>query len=105
MSHACVLTDNTNGGSKRSVLEALGCGRPPIVMSDSDKTTEYVREAGFGAIVDPTPGAIREAVDSFKKSPPDPQIGIDYINSKYTQYHYANSIKEGIVKICHKESI
>ena len=100
MSHTCLITSDNSGGSQRAVLEAMACGIPPIVMADSDKTTEYVRESGFGAIVEPEVGAIREAVESLKKNPPDPQKGIDYIQSKYTQYHYANAVKSGIESIC-----
>lgn len=99
MSHTCLITSNDQGGSQRSVLEAMACGIPPIVMSDSDKCREYVEESGFGAIVEPNESAIREAVDNFVKNPPDPQKGIAYISSKYTERHYANIIKQGIESI------
>ena len=100
MSHSVLITSADNGGSQRSVLEAMACGIPPIVMVDSDKCREYVEEAGFGAIVAPTPQAIREAVENFIKNPPDQKKGIDYIQSKFTERHYANKIKEGILSIC-----
>jgi glycosyltransferase involved in cell wall biosynthesis len=100
MSRTCVLTADNSGGSQRSVLEAMAVGIPPIVMSDNDKTTEFVRESGFGKIVLPEPSAIRNAVDELIKSPPDSQIGINYIKSKYTEHHYAEKLKKGIESIC-----
>lgn len=99
MSHTVLLTADDTGGSQRSVLEAHAAGIPPIVMSDSTMTTEYVRESGFGKIVDPNPEAIREAVEWYKHNPKESQKGIDYINSKYTQNHYADIIKTGIESI------
>lgn len=94
MSHTVLLTADDTGGSQRSVLEAMAAGIPPVVMSDSTMTTEYVREAGFGKIVDPNPEAIREAVEALKGT--SGQAGIDYIKSKYTQGHYANQIEHGL---------
>lgn len=99
MSHTTVLTADTHGGSQRSVLESMAAGVPVIAMSDSDKTTEYVRESGFGAVVEPRAEAIRDAIDSFKRTPIDPQIGIDYIKSKWTEYHYADVVRDGILSI------
>lgn len=100
MSKTCVITAGSDGGCQRTVLEAMAVGIPPIVMSDSDKTTEYVKEAGFGLIVDPNAQAIRNAVDRLIKSPQDPKKGWDYINSKYTQQHYAKALYDGISEIC-----
>lgn len=99
MAHTCLITSRNEGGSQRSVLEAMACGIPPVVMSDSDKNREYVEEAGFGAIVEPDANRIREVVDDMIARPHDPQKGIAYISSKYTQYHYADKIKEGILSI------
>lgn len=99
MSHTTLLTANTHGGSQRAVLESMACGIPPIVMSDSDKTTEYVAESGFGVIVEPDSNKIRAAVEHLILNPQDPQKGIDYIASKYTEYHYADGIKAGIESI------
>lgn len=101
MSRTCVITSDSSGGSQRTVLEAMAVGIPPIVMEDSDKTTEYVKESGFGKIVPPNPEDIREAVREFVANPPDPQKGIDYIKSKYTAHHYAEEMKQGILKICY----
>lgn len=98
-SRTCVITSNSQGGSQRTVLEAMAVGIPPVVMADSDKTTEYVEESGFGKIVLPDPQEIRDAVNELIANPPDPQKGIDYIKSKYTAEIYAQKVKEGILSI------
>lgn len=98
MSHAVVITSRDDGGSQRAVLEAMACGIPPIVMVDSDKCREYVEEARFGAVVSPTEEGIRKAVEDMTLLA-DPKKGIDYIASKYTERHYADKIKEGILSI------
>lgn len=99
MALTCLITSGSDGGSQRSVLEAMACGIPPIVMEDSEKCREYVEEAGFGKVVAPDVNSIRSAISSIEQNPPDPQKGIDYIKSKYTEQHYANKIKEGILNI------
>ena len=95
-SKTCVVTAGSDGGCQRTVLEAMACGIPVVAMNDSDKTTEYVLESGFGRIVAPQPSAILAAVQDLIVEAPNPQVGIDYINSKYTQHHYAKALKEGI---------
>lgn len=99
MSHTCLITSSDIGGSQRAVLEAMACGIPPIVMTDSRKCSEYVREARFGEVTEPNIYSIRQAVERLIKNPPDPQRGIDYIKSKYTENHYADIIKKGIESI------
>lgn len=99
MAHSTVITSSDIGGSQRSVLESMACGIPPIVMADSTMTTEYVREANFGKIVEPNVEDIKKAVQEIIDNPPDPQKGIDYIRSKYSEYHYADGVKAGIQEI------
>lgn len=99
MAKTVLITSSDVGGSQRSVLEAMACGVMPIVMEDSTMTTEYVRESGFGIICKPEVSAIREAVQKAIENPQDPKIGINYIKSKYTEYHYADGIKKGIESI------
>lgn len=96
-SHTVVNTASFWGGGQRLTLEAMACGVPPIVMSDSPKNCEYVREAGFGVICTPNPEAVRKAIEEAKTQ--DPQKGIDYIQSKWTSKNYAARLKAGINKI------
>lgn len=96
MSHTCVITADSTGGCQRTVLEAMAVGIPPVVMKDSDKTTEYVKESGYGVIVEPDVTEIRRVVGKLIRHPLDPQLGQDYINSKYTHHHYAEAMRKGI---------
>lgn len=96
-SYTAVNTSDFWGGGQRMTLEAMACDIPPIVMSDSPKNREYVEESGFGLVVDPNPEAIRSAIAQLKA---DPQTGgREYIKSKYSARHYADSLLEGIQMI------
>lgn len=44
-SHIILVPSASNGGSQRTVLEAMACNTPIIVMSDSDKCSEFLRKA------------------------------------------------------------
>lgn len=95
---ACVQTSDYWGGGQRCTLEAMACGIPPIVMSDSPKNREYVEESGFGLVCDPDGESIRRAVEEIRANPPDPRKGREYIESKWTPRHYAKSLKAAIEK-------
>lgn len=96
MCYTTVVPCGTNGGAQRVVLESMACGTPVIVASDNDKCVEFVKESGFGRIVEPVGIEIREAIEELISHPLDPQIGLDYIQSKWTQHHYAKSLEEAI---------
>lgn len=98
-SHTCVQTADYWGGGQRCTLEAMACGVPVICMEDSPKNREYVEESGFGFVVYPNKEEIKKAVDKIKENPLDPQIGVDYINSKWTSKHYAEQLKKAINKV------
>lgn len=93
-SEACVQTSDYWGGGQRCTLEAMACGIPVVCMSDSPKNREYVEESGFGAVCEPNAEDIRRAVESVRGM--DPQIGVDYVKSKWTGRHYANALLEWI---------
>lgn len=94
-SKTVVNTASYWGGGQRETLEAMACNIPPIVMSDSPKNMEYVLESGFGAIADPTPESIHEAIKKTKGM----TGGRKYILSKWTEQHYANAIMSAINEI------
>lgn len=97
MAKTCVVTSADNGGSQRTVLEAMACNIPMVVMSDSNKTSEYVRDCGVGAIVEPDANKIRAAVEEWK----DRKINTrDWVVKNYSEFVYANQMKEGIESIC-----
>lgn len=91
-----LVTAANIGGGQRNVLESMACNVPPIVMSDSDKNTEFVNESGFGLIVDPEVEAIKEALakqHEFKSN------GRDYILSKYSAEIYADKLHKGLKSV------
>jgi glycosyltransferase involved in cell wall biosynthesis len=95
-SHCCVQTSDFWGGGQRCTLEAMACGIPVICMEDSPKNMEYIKESGFGAIVYPNKESIKVAVEKIKENPLDPQIGVDYVKSKWTSRHYADNLIKAI---------
>ena len=65
-------------------------------MSDSTMTTEYIRECGIGAIVEPEVNAIRAAVEEWKDKTVNSR---DWILKNYSEYTYADKIRDGITSI------
>lgn len=99
-SWCCVNTSEYWGGGQRVTLEAMACGIPVIVMNDSPKNREYVEESGAGIVCDPNPEAIRKAVEEIKNwSPEQRSKGRAYVESKWTEKHYADNILKGINQI------
>lgn len=98
-SYTVVNTSEYWGGGQRSTLEAMACGVMPIVMSDSPKNMEYVLESNFGDIVEPNPEAIKRIVEFRKMNPQPSNLGVQYVQSKYTEQHYATALVEGIESI------
>lgn len=96
-SKTCLVTSIWYGGSQRTVLEALAMNIPLIVMSDSDKTSEYVLDAGEGMVVQPDPQAIREALQESLHKTVNTR---GYILDKWSEMHYADAIEAGLKKIC-----
>ena len=96
MSSTVCIPSGPDGGSQRVVLESFACGVPVICSKDNDKCAEFVRESGFGKLVDPIPELFRDAVNELVAAPLDPQVGVDYIRSKWTEYHYADALEKGI---------
>lgn len=101
-SRVCVIPSRTDGGSQRTVLEAMSMNVPVVVCSDSDKTSEYVADASrsnfyTGEVVDPTPDAIADGIAKTLMVPTSQ--GRDYIKSKWMAAHYANAIEDGLKKL------
>jgi glycosyltransferase involved in cell wall biosynthesis len=97
----CLITSANNGGSQRTVLEAMAMNVPVIVMSDSDKTSEYVFDAidkGYkvGAVVPPEEGAIRRAINEWLDAKAN---GRQFILDKWSHVVYANSLEEGLQRL------
>ena len=95
-SKCVVVTSTAQGGSQRTVLEAMAMNIPVIVMSDSDKTTEYALEGG-GYICDPEPAKIREKIEKVMNEPVKTR---DYILSKWSHIIYADNLEEKLLELC-----
>ena len=96
MSKTTVITSSDIGGSQRAVLESLSCNVPCIVMADSTMTSEYIREAGEGAIVEPNVEEIRRAVDEWK----DKKVNTrEWILKNYSEFSYADKVRDGILSL------
>jgi len=91
-SYVCVQTSDYWGGGQRCTLEAMSCGIPVVCMTDSPKNREYIEESGIGMIVEPDAFSIKKAVEYLKANPIDIQKSRDYIMSKWTARHYADSL-------------
>lgn len=96
-SHVVVNTSEFWGGGQRCTLEAMACGVPVLVMLDSPKNREYVEESGAGIVCEPNAEAIKEA---FKQLTPEMGLkGFEYVQSKWTERHYASALLSGIQSI------
>lgn len=100
-SYAVVNTSEYWGGGQRCTLEAMACGVPVIVMSDSPKNREFVDESGGGIVVEPNASAIRSAITLDIKAVGQSygQRGLEYVRSNWTERHYADAIMAGIASI------
>lgn len=94
-SYTVVNTASYWGGGQRCTLEAMACGVPAVVMSDSPKNREYVEESGAGVVCEPSPEAIREAIEIAKTK----TGGYEYVQSKWTEKHYADNILKAICQL------
>lgn len=97
--YTCVNMADVWGGGQRTTLEAMACGVPVVCRTDSPKNMEFIQESGFGEIISPSKEQIQLGVGRLKEKNLNPQIGIDYINSKWTHIHYAKALLDGINSI------
>lgn len=96
-SKCCLITSHWTGGSQRTVLEAMAMNVPLVVMTDSDKTSEYVNECGEGLVVNPDPREIRLAVNEMMGKTVNTR---EYIMKKWSEMHYADALEAGLKSIC-----
>lgn len=93
-SSCVVIPSRADGGSQRTVLEAMAMNIPVIVCGDSDKTTEYVR-AGGGQIVGANADEIRQAIEFVGKETINTR---DYILKNWSEFTYADAIDTWLLK-------
>lgn len=99
-SRICVVPSRTDGGSQRTVLEAMSMDMPVVTCSDSDKTTEFIKTSGIGYVSEPNPEALKEAVKKAMTYGPEvypsPRA---WVLKHYSEQHYADAIEAGLKKI------
>lgn len=96
----CVLnTSEFWGGGQRCTLEAMACGVPVIVMSDSPKNREFVEECGGGIVAEPNVDSIREAIERCKEPNAMGLRGNEYVSNYWTEKDYAQAILDGVESI------
>lgn len=95
-SRSCLITSIWYGGSQRTVLEAMAMNCPLVVMSDSDKTSEYVLDCEEGSVVDPRSEVVREAVEEAMQKKVNTR---PYILDKWSEKCYADALEAGLKKI------
>lgn len=96
-SFVAVNTSSLWGGGQRMTLEAMACAIPVIVTSDSPKNREYVAESNGGIICEPEAESIQAAVSVLKvQGATYAMAGLQYVQSRYTERHYADLLLEGI---------
>ena len=91
----CVVSTATNeSGGQRTVLEAMACEVPIIVMKDNYKASEYIQDARVGMICPPNAEDILHAVASINNYDTK---GRQYVLDNWTHKHYAERIEEWLV--------
>lgn len=81
------------GGGQRATLEALACGLPVVVMSDSPKNREYVEDGAVGVICNPDPESIRNAAYAADRLDPRIKLRVrDYVLQNWTHHHYKDAL-------------
>ncbi len=94
--HCVLVTSQGNGGSQRTVLEALATNVPCIVMADSDKTSELVIAAGRPDwVVEPNVADIRKKIDEILANPPVVNTR-EFILKNYSEFSYAEKLYQGL---------
>lgn len=101
-SSTVVVTSASNGGSQRTVLEAMSCNVPVIVMSDSEKTSEYLRKARYPHLIcEPNPEAIRKKIAEWTGRTPQTR---NWVVENMSEFTWANKVYEEIDKVLSYET-
>ena len=96
-SRCVVVPSAANGGSQRTVLEALSMNIPCVVAADSDKNTELIYNCGQPSLIaEPNVDRLGKAVDNALAST-QPINTRDLVLDQYSEFVYAKKIME---KVC-----
>lgn len=92
-SKTCVITSQSNGGSQRTVLEAMAMNIP-VIVCDSDKF-DFAQGLVFEA--EPTVENLKQMIDLAM----DTEVSTrDHILKKWSEFTYADALEKGLKSIC-----
>lgn len=94
-SKVCVISSRSDGGSQRTVLEAMAMNIP-LVVCDSDKF-DYAEGLSFKA--EPLIPEIRKKIDEALESECNTR---EYVLQNWSEYNYADALEKGLLSICQK---
>lgn len=88
-----VVPSHSEGGSQRTVLEAMACN-VPVIATDSDK---FDAMEDYGYTVNPDPESIHDAIKfALGEEPEDTR---SYIEQEWSHITYANKIEEELCRL------
>ncbi len=96
----CIVSTATNdSGGQRTVLEAMACNVPLVVMEDNYKATEYIRDSqtGYAVFTPPTPERVRHGFDIVTNMNTKPNMR-QYVLDNWTHHHYAKEIEKWLLE-------
>lgn len=94
-SKVCVVTSGSDGGSQRTVLEALSMNIP-LVITDSNK---FDMAWGHCYEAEPTPESVRGHVMALLDGTPDCDTR-GFVLDNWSQIQYADALEKGLTSIC-----
>lgn len=94
MSKICVITSKSNGGSQRTVLEAMAMNLP-VIVTDSDKF-DFAAERVYHC--DPNIQELRAYIDTLLDGEPDINTR-EYVVNNWSEVSYADSLEAGLKAI------
>jgi len=93
-SKVCVIPSKSEGGSQRTVLEAMAMNLP-LIVTDSDKF-DYANGHAFQA--DTTPESIRGYLDALLDGEHEVNTR-DFVLEHWSEFNYAKAIEDGLMNI------
>lgn len=93
-SRMCVITSQSDGGSQRTVLEAMAMNLP-LIVTDSDKF-DYITSDVYRC--DPEPEEIRSYINAILDGDGDVNTR-DYVLNNWSHLQYADALEKELLRI------
>lgn len=95
-SRICVIPSRSDGGSQRTVLEAMAMNLP-LIITDSDKF-DYALDSGKVFVAEPTVESIRGYIDAILDGEQEVNTR-DYVLEHWSHLKYAEALEDGLKQI------